>query len=369
MKDLYKLLNELDMDETKFQEIEVSEAERTKVKQKLKQSIHRKKPKRHIQRAAIAAAAALTLATAGYAFPSAASQIPVIGDIFSFLNKDQSGLYEEYKQYSKQLNMTETSNGISITINDVVYDGETVTVTYSIESEKDLGEHIHLWDSLSIKGSGGGGGTLKIEQVDKQHYVGISTINSNEDIRDKSVSVDWEIERIVMEQSGKEIKGDWQFAFQVDAQESEAIAVNQRLHQQGIDVTIDNIKVTPLSFIVYFSQKVDSHVADRWHMVDVDIDIRDDLGNIYEGEGNGGSGSVEGFAMNWSKTFEKLDPDATKLIVTPRVYMSDGANSGGVELTEEGERAIVLPEKEGKGSREFRLDDIVIPLNKLEDQN
>ena len=369
MKDLYKLLNELDMDETEFQEIEVSEAERARVKQKLKQSLHRKKPKRRFQKGTIAAAAALALATAGYAFPSAASQIPVIGDIFSFLNKDQPGLYKEYKQYSEQLNMTETSNGISITINDVVYDGETVAVTYSIESEKELGEHIHLWDSLSIKGSGGGGGSLQIEQVDKQHYVGISTINSIEEIRDKSVSVDWEIESIMMEQSGKEIEGDWQFAFQVDAQESKTTVINQNLHQQGIGVTIDKIRITPLSFIVYFSQKVDRHVADRWHMVDVDIDIRDDLGNVYEGQSNGGSGSADGFAMNWSKTFEKLDPNAKRLIVTPRVYMSDGANSGGVELTDEGEKAIELPEKEGKGSHEFKLDEMVIPLNKQKDPN
>lgn len=369
MKDLYKLLNELDMDETEFHEIEVSEEERIKVKQKLKQSIHRKKPKRRVQRAAIAAAAALGLATAGYAFPSAASQIPVIGDIFSFLSKDQPGVYKEYKQYSEQLNMTETSNGISITINDAVYDGETVTVTYSVESEKNLGEHIHLFDFLSIKGSSGGGGTMKIEQVDKQHYVGISTINSTEEIRGERVSVDWTIESIVMEQEEKEIKGDWQFAFQVDAQESETTLINQSLHQQGIDVTIDKIKITPLSFIVYFSQKVDRRVAGRWHMVDVDLDIRDDLGNVYEGQSNGGSGLSDGFAMNWSKTFEKLDPNAKKLIVTPRVYMSDGANSGGVELTDEGEKAIELPKKEGKGSREFELDDIVVPLNKQEDPN
>ena len=37
--------------------------------------------------------------------------------------------------------------------------------------------------------------------------------------------------------------------------------------------------------------------------------MKDDLGNIYSGEGNGGTGDSEGYNMSWSKTFEKLDKE------------------------------------------------------------
>ena len=35
--------------------------------------------------------------------------------------------------------MTRESNGVKVTINDAVFDGRTITITYSIESDKDLG--------------------------------------------------------------------------------------------------------------------------------------------------------------------------------------------------------------------------------------
>lgn len=46
-----------------------------------------------------------------------------------------------------------------------------------------------------------------------------------------------------------------------------------------------------------------------WDTVYVEIEIKDDLGNSYSGEGNGGRGK-DSYSMNWSKTFQKLDPKA-----------------------------------------------------------
>ena len=35
--------------------------------------------------------------------------------------------------------MTKESNGVKVTINDVISDGRTLSITYSLESEQDLG--------------------------------------------------------------------------------------------------------------------------------------------------------------------------------------------------------------------------------------
>jgi hypothetical protein len=90
------------------------------------------------------------------------------------------------------------------------------------------------------------------------------------------------------------------------------------------------------------------------------------LGNIYSGEGNGGKGSEGTFNISWSKTFEKLDQKATKLIITPHVtfrdYNSDTYTS--VVETKNGLKEIPLLEKPGKGKKEFELEDIVIELKK-----
>ena len=119
-----------------------------------------------------------------------------------------------------------------------------------------------------------------------------------------------------------------------------------------------------MSFIVYYDQVVSEKVRNKWHGVDVDLEIKDDLGNSYSGEGNGGSGDSEGYKMSWSKTFEKLNQNATKLIITPhiRLYEYTSDNYGSVEITKDGPRKIPIPEKPGKGKEEFDLENIIIEL-------
>ena len=57
--------------------------------------------------------------------------------------------------------------------------------------------------------------------------------------------------------------------------------------------------------------------------------------------------------MSWSKTFEKLDENATKLIITPHITLREftSKNSGGVEITKNGEKEIPIPIKPGKGKK------------------
>lgn len=90
--------------------------------------------------------------------------------------------------------------------------------------------------------------------------------------------------------------------------------------------------------MVYYDQVVSEEIRNTWHGVEVEIEVKDDLGNHYSGEGNGGIGDSEEYNISWSKTFEKLDEKATKLIITPHItlreYPSD--NFGSVEMTEKG---------------------------------
>ena len=110
-----------------------------------------------------------------------------------------------------------------------------------------------------------------------------------------------------------------------------------------MNVTIDKITVTPMSFIVYYDQLVSKEVLDKWHGVDVEIEIQDDLGNHYAGDGNGGFGQEN--HMRWSKTFKKLDPDTTKLIITPTVSLVEhtSENHGGVQIMANGETKSLSP--------------------------
>lgn len=108
---------------------------------------------------------ALSATTLGLAFPAFANGIPVIGDIFRYLDTGITGLHDNYKEYSTEMNMAKESNGIKVTINDAIFDGETVSLTFSIESEQDLGENPTTRGNPDLEGSRGIAGLSKISKV------------------------------------------------------------------------------------------------------------------------------------------------------------------------------------------------------------
>lgn len=386
MKDIYELFNDIVIDENEFKEMEVSEIEKAKVKKALKKTIHEKKKRNKVKNNVVVAASiilCISATTFGLTFPAYAKNIPVIDDIFRFFDQDRSlqsskennsvsnhtqkkdtGLYHEYKQFSKEINMTMESNGIKFTVNNAVFDGKTVTLTYTIESKQELGNA--GISSPIIQGMGALGGTSKTSKIDKNKYIGILTMSSLEDIKLNVANVKWNIESIHNPDSDTEIKGDWKFAFSLNAVDSKMQLSNSSSDKNGIKVNIEKISVTPMSFIVDYSQEVSQLVTDTWDGVDVDLEIQDDLGNIYSGEGNGGKGIEGTFNISWSKTFEKLNQRATKLIITPHVTFRDHNSETytSVQETMSGLRDIPLPEKPGKGKKEFELGDIVVQLKK-----
>lgn len=365
MKDMYELLNDINIDEDEFEEMEVSDLERAKVKTSLKKSIKKNKMKVW-KKSAMAAAiiASLSVATIGLTFPTYASSIPVVADIFRFLDNGRTGLYDEYKEYSTEMNMTKESNGIKVTINDAIFDGETVSVTYTIESDKDLGKDPIIFDNLDIKGSMGMSGSSRISKVDKNHYVGFSRTTPHFNRTDEdTVKVKWNIDRIIIQGKKEEIKGNWNFAFALNSTDSKMQLVGRSAERDGVKVNIEKLSVTPMSFIVYYDQAISEKVRSKWDDVEVNLEIKDNIGNSYFGEGNGGMGK-DSYNLSWSKTFGILDPKATNLIVTPHItlrnYNSD--NHGGVEITKNGEKEIVTPTRSGGKNEEFVLEDIIIEL-------
>ncbi|MBO9128537.1 DUF4179 domain-containing protein [Bacillus sp. 165] len=368
MKDIYELLNDMDIDENVFEEMEVHEFEKAKVKRTLKQLINKKKKMKGWKKNLVVASVifGFSVTTFGVTFPAYAGGIPVIGDIFRFLDNGRTGLYDNYKEYSSEINMARESNGIKVTINDAVFDGETVSLTYSIESNQDLGDNPIILEHLDIKESKGLAGSSKISKVGEYNYVGLitaSTFNLNDE---DTVNLKWNINSITIPEKQTEIKGNWNFALSLKAAEHKDQLSDHSAEKHGVKVTIGKISVTPMSFIVYFNQVISEKVRNKWHGVDVDVEIKDDLGNRYSGAGNGGSGDSEGYNMSLSKTFEKLDQNATKLIITPHItlyeYTSD--NYGSVEITKDGPKELPLIEKPGKGKEKFVLDDIILELKK-----
>ncbi len=379
MKDIYELLNDIDIDETEFKEMEVTELEKAKVKRTLKKSISKKKKMKRWQKNVLAASIifGLSTATIGLSFTASAKSIPLMGDIFSYFSNENTGLpdgiknngkglYSDYKAYSNEIGFTEESNGLTFTINDAIYDGKTVTITYTIESEEDLGDGSFYVPSPNIKEMKAQGGSDGISKVADKKYVGLLTVSNLEDSKVDKVNIDWNINSIGITDMDKEIKGNWDFAFSLKAIESNEKVINKSVNQHGVKVSVEKLSFSPMSFVVDYHQEVSDSVKNKWDEAYVELSIKDDLGNVYAGQGNGGSG-IDSYNLNFSKTFQKIDPNATKLIATPHVTLRNfsSENHGEVTITEDGEEKVSsFPTKPSSAPKELVLDDIVIDLKK-----
>lgn len=367
MKDIYELLNETNIDIDEFEEAEVSQLEKAKVKRALKKSLNMEPKKKKWKKRMLAAAiiTGLSTATLGLTFPTYASNVPIIGDIFKFFDGENGGLYTNYKDYSSAVNLSQESNGITVTINDAIFDGKTVTITYSIETEKDLGERPNILETFNIKGASGMTGSDTITKMDETHYVGLMkmSITNHEDFVDAKIK--WPARTIINLETGEQIKGKWDFAFKLNPTESVDQIIGQQMEQAGVKLELEKLSITPMSFVIYYNQEVTDRIKEQWHEVDVQLEIKDDLGNSYVGEGNGGYGINE-YDLNWSATYEKLHENATKLIVTPRVTFRSHTPEtfGGVELSGSGEKEITIEPKEKECREEVLFEDFIIDLTK-----
>ena len=368
MKEIYKLLNKVQLDDKEFIELEASEFEKAQVKKRLQQSISKKKKMggRWRQVAVAALFIGLSGMILGFTFPAQAGTIPIVRDIFKFIDGDRASLYENYKEFSTAVELSDKSKGVEITINDAIYDGETIFVTYSIKSEQTLGEQPAIRDHRSsLKDADGMSWGETTTRVDDHNYVGMLKVgNFGQNVGDTGHLV-WKIDKIFIAETNTVINGNWRFAFSVDATEQYTQIVNKSTELDGIKITIEQLTNTPMSVIVYVRQQLEQQVLDYWDSVSLEFTMQDDVGNVYEGVDNGGRGYP--YDMRTGGTFEKIDERATTLTIVPHVRLIKFSENVG-EQTEGtnafGESFVSNTSTEALDHKEMTLDPIIIDLQK-----
>ena len=367
MKNIYELLDQVEIDEAVLNEIEaefVSEIEKEKIKKRLKNEIRKKKfwHNKGIVAAVIVGAVVGGSLCIGITNPTYAAGIPIVGDIFRFLDNGRTGVYDLYKENANEINITKESKGISMTIQEAVFDGRTISYTYEINTDKNLGENpqIGMGPVFDVKDyKGGMTGSSTVKKVKDGVYIGRSSYTIQTEKEAVNCKVD--VKEVLIRDGEKEetLRGNWKFEFCLAAVKGIKQNVNKTSEKEEFTVTINNICKTPMSYIIDFTQNVP--VAYRTDMDDVTttLETKDDLGNIYIGEHNGGSGRTDTGTMNFSVTLPKLEEKATKLVITPKIYCT--TYKGGVSIDENGKETDIKP-VEDKQDRELILEDIIVDL-------
>lgn len=379
MKDLYEFFNEIDIDPNEFAEAEVDEPEKSRVKKRVRERIaetgHLSRPKKWRKSKAIVAAAAAIMAVGisgfGLAFPAYAKEVPVIGDIFRFLDGGRTGVYDLYTEKALDINMVKADNGIEVTLNQGIYDGRTLSLTYTIKTAKDFGESPYLDSGVDVDFAQGTAGSEQLKRVSPGVYVGQSnyTFFSEEEARD-AISFRWRISGITNIEEGakteenKKTPCKLSFSVSLNALDYTEVKIDDNRDQaQNVAISLNRLTLTPINTLLYYSEIVPNNLS---HAVQMDWEIKDDLGNIYEYEGNGGHGKIgdEMTEMESIITFKRLDPKAKTLLITPTLKLIP-TRGGGVTVDEKGHETQFSYEglPEGISAGEWKMKGISIDLS------
>ncbi|GGA66556.1 DUF4179 domain-containing protein [Ornithinibacillus halotolerans] len=371
MRKLYKQFNRSPIDEN-IEPMYVSEME----KERIKQRVMKQKKKQVPRLLSVAVVSTVTLIILCFAMsvanPAFAANIPLIGNIFNlFQDNEEEYIFEHYEEYASPVDSSYESNGVNVTITDVVYDKENITLAFTIESEHDLGDELrtdHEWglktrteNNLLLDYDGSTGGFEQIKKVGENKYAGIYQVYLKARKHPDELIVDWkwnEIgsldESVPYPKFKTSVKGNWKFNLELAAIESKQQKYENIVwNDEGLEVTLNKIATTPIATSFYFRQKVTRVYMDEYGDAVIDYEVIDDLGNEYTMVWNG-YGSNNEFVHSTRSITTKLDENASSLTITPVVRFFKA------EEKEPGATFSELYVSKGP----FKLESQVVPLNK-----
>lgn len=258
------------------------------------------------------------------AFANFVQQIPIIGYAFDHFIL-QEDYYQAYEEISTDIGLVANSNGVELIIEKAFYDGNTVTLSYVLRTEEDLGT-LPLFEKLPTVENHFSAGGYEVDYVEGVGYVGMMTLSMLENAKE-TVNIVWEPSTISSDD--KIIEGDWRFAFSLHALEGTYIPIHERVSKDDVAVELIDAILTDVNLTINYLQDVEPVVHDNWMAVEAELHAIDNLGNEYQVPYNGGIGTKGGDSredMNWNGTIHGLDPEATSITFYPFAHVSNNEN-------------------------------------------
>lgn len=267
MKDKFKLLNNVDIDLDKYEDLNIN---KEKLKLKMRGEI---KAKSNFKKCIIIAASVcifgIGLISAGVINPSLAGSIPIVKNIFEELNYKLNLGYIDHNDIQK-VGSSITSNGTTITVEEAISDGSNIFLTYSVKSDKKISrpiiskeQQLEGYDKnsgdmmlygdvrsrtkdLSISESQSEDGYFK----DDYNFIGMVTYEVNTKNHEVPESINFEIDinylGSVMTEYKDMLKGHWRFNLNIDTKSNvKTVDINQS--KDGFK--LNNVSISPYSIV------------------------------------------------------------------------------------------------------------------------
>ncbi|MDT3428723.1 hypothetical protein J2Z22_004316 [Paenibacillus forsythiae] len=230
--------------------------------------------------AAVACGLLLGSAALSPAMASLVSKIPVIGSVFSQIG--DSGLKSVSEQgLTAAVGATKVSGGDSLTINEVFYDGTRLSIGYSLETEKPLGEeYIIMRTDFTVNGTEAKFSARdKLTEVTPTYHTGILELDSPAKLPDQF--------ELGLNLSTEDRVKKWDFAIPVSKQaDNKLIPIGHKQQSGGVELTVSDLVVGPAGMRLAFSAvSEDQDSVDYLSVTAVD-ESGHELGSLSGGTGS-----------------------------------------------------------------------------------
>jgi len=327
------------------------------------------------QLTAVVAAIIIGISAFGFTFPALAQHIPIIGGIFARIELHGEDRLSSLANYATLVGETQISDGISVTLSELFFDGDVVYLTYLVEGDRNIAnvgngiDHGDGQDALAINDflffEGDLAPKLIIDDVinplgelfstrveyypiDDYSFFFIVTIavSSFYDLTNANhveISLNLrELFRLSNDGISIEAQGPWDFRVSLEPSEYEMIVINQTIHQDGFDVTIHDLVISParmridFSYVAPFIIPFSSYALELNDLVDsnnrvlelTDAEITswvivDDLGNTMF-QSHGGKTILSRYYAHGHAFFHVIHPDAKQITIMLTGYITSG---------------------------------------------
>lgn len=324
-----------------------------------RQSYRIKNPKRRILSAvcSVAAVFGILFGAAHYspALASNLSQIPIIGSVFG--DSNLIGLQQAQKNgLTSEIGETQTINGISVTLDEILYDQNNITIGYIIESEKELGEY-YFGSGMNFTINGklpdGSSGGYRENIISPTMRTVIQDITLSEDMPNA-----FDLGLILNGENGE----TWYFSTPIkQISDIVKIPIQHSENVDGIDLTVTELSLSETGVSISYKSSEKATDFELGRAGDIEFHMVDQDGNEIESHSGGVSGErlKDRIVFTSDKKFDPIDSEVKELTITP--YLALPTDGGGVEFDEKGETRELEFKGDSLQPVEFKSFKVKIP--------
>lgn len=374
---IYKDLNDVHLDVEKYEEIPLSPFQEIQIIERTQKKLNNNKrgkvKNRKYMFTAVASVAAASFLTLSLTVPALAEKFN-IKNVFDFFTNEEQYIFEEFNEHALYIGQVQEDNGIKITLTQAVYDKDSLTVAYTISSEKDLGERPVLDNAIDVEEYG----TVNEDYVYSRNYLvekisnfeyavlevyNFSYYDNSKEVPD-TLHISWDGGRVAnLNKGSQSTLGNWNFEFTLQSLESASSNFadrNVQTSDTGIEIEVAKMTQSPISTTFYINEKIDERIVSQEDIemrgVLIEYLVSDDLGNDYNYIHNRGTGHSTDFNANHISTpqivLNPIHVDASYIYLTPviNVFKVENTNANG--------SGTVVP-----AMKPFQIEPIRVPLN------